>query len=149
MYSVLTAIDKTLLPLVKRINPWAGRAALFVVFVWFGVLKVVGASSANAIVAALQEKMLPFVPSGEFIVVLGVFEMMIGVLILIPRWERLSIGLLVIHMATTLLPLIFLPEITWGDVLVPSMEGQYVLKNLVIIAMAIGFAARVAPLARR
>ena len=42
-----------------------------------------------------------------------------------------------LQMAGTFLPLILLPEITWRSFMVPTLEGQYIIKNLVLIAAAI------------
>jgi hypothetical protein len=56
------------------------------------------------------------------------------------------IPLLFIHMIMTFLPLIFLPSTTWSGFLVPTLEGQYIIKNLVIIAAAMGIAAHLVPM---
>ncbi len=60
--------------------------------------------------------------------------------------ERLVIPLLALHMITTFMPLFLLPSITWAGFFVPTLEGQYIIKNLVIIAAAIGIAAQLHPL---
>jgi hypothetical protein len=49
-------------------------------------------------------------------------------------------------MVMTFLPLYFLPTVTWSGILVPTLEGQYIIKNLVIIATALGIAAHLHPL---
>jgi len=46
------------------------------------------------------------------------------------------------------MPLILLPQVTWSGILVPTLEGQYIIKNLAIIAAAIGIAAHLHPLQR-
>lgn len=111
--------------------------ALFTVFVWFGFLKVVGLSPANGVVTELLTVSLPFIPHNPFLIGLGIFEMVLGVLFLIPRMERLAIALLVPHMITTFGPLVLIPELTWLSFAVPTLEGQYIIKNLVIIALAV------------
>lgn len=141
----ISKIDHLLIPVLQKLNPWFGRVSLFLIFFWFGVLKVIGVSAANGVVGELQQVLLPGLSTGGFVVFLGVAEMVIGVLILIPRLERLSILILILHMATTFATLVFLPELTWKGFLVPTIEGQYVLKNIVIVAMAIGFAAHIEP----
>ena len=72
--------------------------------------------------------------------------MLIGILFLIPKATRIVIPLLLVHMVTTLLPLILLPGATWQGFLILTLEGQYIVKNLVIIAVAIGVAAHAHPL---
>ena len=113
------------------------RVALFVVFFCFGILKVFGASPANPLVGALLSTTMPFLDFEQFIVFFGFYEMVIGVSFLIPKMVRVSILLLGLHMVTTLMPLVFLPAIAWTKPLIPTLEGQYIIKNVVIIALAI------------
>jgi putative oxidoreductase len=49
--------------------------------------------------------------------------------------------LLLLHVVLTLLPLLLLPGLTWQSPLVPTLEGQYIIKNLVILAAALGIAS--------
>lgn len=112
--------------------------ALSLVFIWFGVLKFFGISPANDLVAALLPLTLPGVPFSLFIIILGAVEVLIGVLFLIPKMEKSAIALLSFHMFTTILPLFMLPSFVWQSPLVPTLEGQYIIKNIVIVALAIG-----------
>lgn len=75
--------------------------------------------------------------------------MIIGISFIIPRLERLAIALLIPHMVMTALPLIFLQAMTWQGFLTPSLEGQYIIKNLVIVALAVGIAAHLHPLNKK
>jgi uncharacterized membrane protein YkgB len=52
-------------------------------------------------------------------------------------------------MAVVSAPLILVPTHVWTGFLVPTLEGQYILKNLVIVAVAIGIAAQTKPLAKQ
>ena len=72
--------------------------------------------------------------------------MLVGISFLIPGLERLAIALLMPHMITTFMPLVLLPSITWKGFFTPTLEGQYIIKNLVIIALAFSIAARLKPL---
>jgi uncharacterized membrane protein YkgB len=85
----------------------------------------------------------------SFLILFGVFECLIGILFLIRGAERIVIPLLFIHMITTFGPLFLLPQETWSGFLVPTLEGQYIIKNLVIIAAAIGIAAHLHPMPRK
>jgi hypothetical protein len=49
-------------------------------------------------------------------------------------------------MFTTFGPLVLLTEETWQSFLVPTLEGQYIIKNLVIISTAIGIASHLHPI---
>lgn len=139
---------RTLVALRRMALPMA-RWALFIVFFWFGALKVFSVSPANALVAALLARTLPFLTFNQFIVGFGVFEMLIGIVFLVPKWERLAMILLFPHMIVTFIPLFLLPQLTWSAAWVPTLEGQYIIKNLVIVALAISVAAQLHPLHHR
>ncbi|MBI5134017.1 MAG: hypothetical protein HZA81_01365 [Candidatus Taylorbacteria bacterium] len=113
--------------------------ALFVVFVWFGSLKLFGLSPANPLVSDLFGRTLGIIlpmSADTFIVCLGLLEVLIGILFVIPRAEKVGMGLLAVHMVTTIMPLFLLPDMTWSQAFVPTLEGQYIIKNIVIIALA-------------
>ncbi|MCD8494773.1 MAG: hypothetical protein LRY41_00585 [Candidatus Pacebacteria bacterium] len=122
------------------------RISLFVVFFWFGILKVIGVSPANTLVEKLFEQTIPFISFGTFFIMFGIFECVIGILFLVRGLERVVIPLLLVHMVTTFGPLVWLPTESWQGFLVPTLAGQYIIKNLVIIAVAFGIAAHLHPL---
>ena len=72
--------------------------------------------------------------------------MVIGIAFLVPKAERLAIPLLIPHMVATILPLILLPSVTWQTFFVPTLEGQYIIKNIVIIALALSLATQLNPI---
>lgn len=117
---------------------WAGRISLAIVFVWFGGLKLFGLSPANGLVESLLGMTLPFIPFAGFIVFLGIWEVLIGLMFLFPKLTKWAFGLMLAQMFTTFGPLLFLPSVSWQMFGVPTLEGQYILKNIVLIAM--GFA---------
>ncbi len=146
MIATIVSLDKGIITRLKRYHGLIARIALFIVFFWFGLLKVTGDSSATPLVQNLFEKTIPGITFATFIVLFGLYEMIIGILFLIPKAERLAIAFLIPHIFTTIGPLILLPEVTWNSFLVPSMEGQYILKNVVILALAFSVAADLHPL---
>jgi uncharacterized membrane protein YkgB len=126
--------------LIKQSRKWLfpfSRFAIFVVYFWFGILKVFSLSPANPLVAVLLESTLKGVPFETFIVAFGVFEVIIALVFIIPRLERLAIFLLFLHLVTTFMPLVFVPLATWQSFMVPTIEGQYIIKNVLIVAIAI------------
>ena len=139
-------VDVELIHLARRFAEPVARLSLFVVFFWFGILKVLGFSPASGLVADLLQHTIPFMAPATFIILLGLFECILGVLFLFKGTERALIPLLFLHMVTTFMPLVFLPTITWTHPFVPTLEGQYIIKNFVIIAAAIGIAAHLHPL---
>ena len=146
MKNLLEEIDIKIILFLQRVGPTLARVALFVVFFWFGFMKLFDTSPAGPLVADLLHKTLPFVPYGNFIMFFGSYEMLIGISFLIPGLERFAIALLVPHMITTFMPLVLLPNVTWRGVFIPTLEGQYIIKNLVIVALAFSIAAQLKPM---
>jgi uncharacterized membrane protein YkgB len=146
MKNLLEQLDVKIIHSLGRLSMPLSRFALFIVFFWFGILKIIGTSPANPMVMDLMNATLPFMTWEVFIVLFSIYEMIIGITFLIPRLERLAIALLIPHMIMTMLPLFFLSEMTWQGFLTPTLEGQYIIKNLVIIALAVGIAASLHPI---
>jgi hypothetical protein len=119
------------------------------VFIWFGGLKVLGLSPASTLVQELFNTTVTFVPFDTFYILFAWFEVIIGVLFLFPKMTRIVIPLLFIHMITTFGPLVLLPSETWDGFMIPTLTGQYIIKNLVIIAVAMGIAAHVIPVRKK
>lgn len=132
-HKLITTAGKLHLPLI--------RIALFVVYFWFGILKLVGTSPANPLVGDLLNRTLPFLAFDSFIIGFSIFEVLIGVLFLIPKFDRLSLAFVAMHMVMTAGPLVLLPQVTWQAFFTPTLEGQYIIKNVLIIAAAVTIAA--------
>lgn len=116
---------------------WLNRVALFVVFFWFGFLKIMGISPAEAIVTELHQKTIASLISIEmFLPLLGIIECLVGILWLIPKTTKLAFTLFLLQMITTFLPLILMPNETWKTTMALSLSGQYIIKNVVLVASA-------------
>ncbi len=113
------------------------RFSFAVIFFWFGILKPFGLSAAEGLLKATVA-WLPFGDPEWWLVVIGWWEVVIGITFLFKRTTRIAIGLLFLQMLGTFMPLVFLPEITFqnGNYLLPTMEGQYITKNLMILSAA-------------
>jgi len=144
----IQTLDIRLIHFFQKISVPVARFGLFVVFFWFGALKVAGLSPAAGIIQDLYNQTIPFLDFKIFYLCFALFECAIGILFLIRGAERIVLPMLLIHMATTFMPLFMLPEVTWQSAFVPTLEGQYIIKNLVIIAAAIGIAAHLHPIQR-
>lgn len=142
----LRTFDSEIIHAFRKLSVPVARIGLFMVFFWFGILKILALSPASPLVQNLFEHTMPIMPFDTFLVAFGVFECIIGILFLIRGMERIVIPLLFVHMLTTIMPLFLLPEVTWSGFLTPTLEGQYIIKNIVIIAAAIGIAAHVHPM---
>jgi uncharacterized membrane protein YkgB len=137
----------------RRITGWMAahgltfvRFALGIVFFWFGILKLFpGASPAEDLAARTIEALtLGAVPSSVALPVLAVWEMAIGVGLFIGRWMRLTLLLLFVQMLGTITPLVLFPAETFTVFpLAPTLEGQYIIKNVVLVAAAIVLGATV------
>lgn len=147
--SFIYKIDHSVIAFARRFSMPTARLALFVIFFWFGFLKLLDTSPANPLVAALLHRTLPFLSFNEFIIFFGLLEMLIGILFLMPHAARVVMPLLALHMATTFMPLVLLPAVTWQGFITPTLEGQYIIKNLVIIALALSIASNLEPLSER
>lgn len=123
----------------KKISYILAHIALFIVFFWFGAIKMTGMSPANELVNALLVKIpvMNLWPFESFIVVLGLVEMLIGILFLFPKTTKLAVAILIPHMITTMLPLVLVTDMTWQAPMVPTLAGQYIIKNIVIVALAL------------
>ena len=117
---------------------WIGRISLAIVFIWFGTLKIIGLSPANELVQTLLESTLPFIPFSKFIIFLGIWEALIGLLFLFPKITKIAFYLFILQMITTFGPLLIIPETVWQQfLLVPNIVGQYILKNISLIALGL------------
>lgn len=140
------AIDLRLISFFRRTFIPFARISIFIVFFWFGLIKLIGLSAASPLAEVLTAQTVGMEYFDILFKLLAFVECLIGILFLIPRATRLVIPLLLFHMAVVCSPLILVPEYTWQSFLVPTLEGQYIIKNAVVIAVAIGIAASAKPL---
>lgn len=143
---------KTLdLKIIDWLRRWflpLARLAIFVIYFYFGLLKLLGDSPATPLARALADKTIGASHFHAAYMVLAVFECVIGVLFLFPKLTRVVIPLLFIHMIIVCSPLFLVPNEAFVKPFVPTLEGQYIIKNVAIIALAIGIAAQTPPLGK-
>ena len=108
------------------------RISLGIIFVWFGLLKVIGKSPVMELVA----KTVYWVPPHLFVPFLGFWEMVVGAGLLFGMALRFTLFLFWLQMAGTFLVLILRPDIAFqaGNPLLLTTEGEFVIKNLILIA---------------
>src|SRR4051794_727582 len=98
IYVRLYLVDQVL----GRISAPLLRASLGVVFIWFGALKI----SNSTPVAALVAHTVPFLPARYFVPALGVFEIVVGLGLLVGRWIPAVVTIMVAHLLGTFLVLV-------------------------------------------
>lgn len=137
----LNQIDHLISSFMRRWGHFAIRLSFAIIFVWFGILKPFGLSAAEPLVLKTVA-WLPLLSPKSWLAVIGWWEVIIGICFLFKATTRVAIGLLFLQMAGTFMPLFMLTDITFqqNHLLLPTMEGQYIIKNLMIIsgAMVIG-----------
>lgn len=109
------------------------RWAVALIYLWFGALKLFNASPA----AELVVETVFWLPPRSAIIFIGCWEVLIGLGLLFthPLILRASLLLLWLQMAGTLQVFFVLPQAVFqgGNPLLPTLEGQYVIKNIVLI----------------
>jgi uncharacterized membrane protein YkgB len=133
--SVLDRVEDALDRLAQRHGIDMLRVALGVVFLWFGLLKVVGASPVGEVVA----RTLLVLPMRPAVIALGVVETGIGLSLLTGRALRPALAVFLVQMCGTFLALVLAPDLTFqhGNPLLLSTLGEFVIKNLVLISAGI------------
>lgn len=115
------------------------RIALAVVYIWFGGLKIFGMSPAGELV---EQTVYWFRPE-IFLPILGICEVIIGLGLLIKKFIPYTVVLLLLHMTVTLFPIFILKTICFDRFpFCPTLIGQYIIKNLVLISGALVVAGK-------
>lgn len=136
-------IDQNIARWMKYWSIPAIRISFGIIFIWFGILKPFNVSSAESLLKATVV-WLPFGTPDFWLIVIGLWEVAIGVTFLFSRTTKIAIALLFLQMFGTFMPLFLLPEVTFqnGNILAPSLEGQYIIKNVMIISAALVLGGR-------
>lgn len=110
------------------------RYSLAIIFFWFGILKPLGVSPAADLVA----NTVYWFSADWFVPFLGWWEVTIGLLMLYRPTVKYALVLLFLQIPGTFLPLVLLPDVTFTEFPYGlTLEGQYIIKNLTLIAAAI------------
>ena len=119
-------------------NDYLIRIPIFIIFFWFGFLKIVGLSPAQQLVMDTVYWM-PFLTADMWTYIIGIWEVLIAICFLFKKTTLIGMALLFIQMSGTFLPLLILPEVTFQDSnpFLPTLEGQYIIKNIIIITAAL------------
>ncbi|MGH2349655.1 MAG: hypothetical protein ACRDFT_09350 [bacterium] len=132
MWQAWRRIDDTMILTMRERGVPALRITLGIVFVWFGVLKVIDRSPVGELVAGT----VYWVDPAWFVPFLGAWEVLVGIGLLTDIALRLVLLLFWLQMAGTFLVLILRPDLAFqsGNPLLLTTTGEFVIKNLVLIA---------------
>jgi uncharacterized membrane protein YkgB len=150
LFSLLAAGEEAMHRWLARYSLTALRISMGVVILGFGVLKYFpGLSPAQDLVltttGVLSFGLVPaVVPAGMVMIALATVECLIGLSLITARGLRVSIYLTTLWIIGILSPLVVLPgRLFGGPEHAPTLEGQYVLKDLVFLAAAMAIATTV------
>lgn len=122
-----------LIALLRVLVPLLLRGSLGVTFIWFGALKVAGEPTLPA---SLIATITPFIDPGVSVPLVGGLELALGVGLLVGRRKAVFLSAAAIHLSGTFLVLLLRPDVSFvdGNPLLLTVEGEYVVKNLVLLA---------------
>lgn len=110
------------------------RAAMAMIYFWFGILKPLNISPA----ADLVRQTFSAFDGDVLIPILGYWEMLIAVSLLYRPLLPWAVPMLFVHLVGTLLPLLLIPEVCFSSMPFGlSLEGQYIVKNVLLFAAGI------------
>ncbi|HEX4934966.1 MAG TPA: DoxX family membrane protein [Gemmatimonadaceae bacterium] len=144
--TLVTASDVRLTRWMARHGVTLLRVSIGIVFLWFGVLKFFPGWSPAQDLAARTIAALTWgaVPGTVSVPLLAALETIIGLGLVTGRFLRATLLLLAAQMAGTVTPLFFFPHETFTRVpIAPTLEGQYIIKNIVLVSAAILIGATV------
>lgn len=147
--SVLHTFDTWFIRFAKQNYAWIARVALFIIYFYFGLLKILGLSPASVLAIGFADKMGMGDISQQLYILLAIVECVIGLLILVPKFTRIALFLMFGHMLLVCAPIVLYPEAVWTAPFIPNIEGQYIIKNIALVALALGLVASTAPLSKK
>ena len=138
------AIENRLHRALVRHGITALRVTVGAVFLGFGFLKFFPGVSPAEDLAMDTVDLLTFdlIPGWVGIVAIATLECFIGICLVGRRWMRLAIWLLAVQLVGILAPLVLLTgRLFSGPHGAPTLEGQYVLKDIILVAAGMVIAA--------
>lgn len=139
MPPVLDSLDRQLTRWLAKHGIAVLRISVAIVYLWFGILKFFPNLSPAQDLAARTIGALTFgyVPPNIAVLTLAVWETAIGVGLLVGHHLRLVLMLMLLQMTGTVAPMFLFPQETFSQApIAPTLEGQYIIKNLVLVAAA-------------
>ena len=145
--------NELLAPVDVRLANWMARygisilrVSLGIVFFWFGVLKFFPGLSPAQDLAIRTIQILTFglISPSLAIILLAVWECLIGIGLIFNLFMRVTLLLLWLQMLGTVTPILFFPHEVFTHIpYAPTLEGQYIIKNIVLISAGLVIGATV------
>jgi uncharacterized membrane protein YkgB len=128
----LDRIDRRIVSVLARWSVPVLRVSLGAVFIWFGALKVFEVSPVTDLVAST----VYWVDPDWFVPALGVVEMLIGLGLVLAWGLRIVLFVFLLQMVGTFGVLVIRPDVAFrdGNPLLLTVEGEFVVKNLVLLS---------------
>ena len=127
--------------IIKRISSNHILAiSIGLVYLWFGALKFFPAQSPAEGLAMNTADVITMklIPASLSLLIIAIWEVLIGILLLLNIYRKPVITAAIIHLLFTLTPLFLFPEISFsGSTFSFTLLGQYIFKNVIIIAALI------------
>ncbi len=122
------------------------RIALGIIFFWFGFLKFFpGMSPAEDLaVRTISKLSFNLIPENVSILILATWECLIGLGLLSGKFLRATLLLLLLQMIGAASPILIFPQEVFTAIpYAPTLEGQYIIKNLVLVSAGLVIGATV------
>jgi putative oxidoreductase len=128
-------VEDFFIKIARRYGATALRVTLAVTFLWFGALKITNDTPVGDFVARTVD-WIPGVSGAWFVPFLGVVEVLLGAALLFGRGLRVALPLLFAHLTGTFLAMVTQPGVTFqgGNPLILTTEGEFVIKNLILLS---------------
>jgi len=143
---LFTSIDIRLANWMARYGVLLLRISLGLVFFWFGLLKFFPGLSPAQDLAIRTIQILTFglISPNLAIILLAIWECLIGIGLIFNLFMRATLLLLWLQMLGTITPIFFFPHEVFTRIpYVPTLEGQYIIKNIVLISAGLVIGATV------
>lgn len=140
------SIDEAIARWMARYGVLLLRLSLGVIFLWFGALKFFPGSSPAEDLAARTINVLTFgaLSPATAVFILAAWESLIGLGLLFGWQLRLTLLLLWVQMLGTVTPIFLFPQEVFAVFpFAPTLEGQYIFKNIVLVSAGLVIGATV------
>lgn len=106
-------------------------AALFTTYFIFGILKVFGMSPVESVVSQIVSMF-----GNELFFILGIIEVGLAIGLLIPKTRFIFAIFIILHLIGVSITSLLFPGFVFSPQTILTVEGQFVVKNFVLIAAA-------------